>query len=240
MSATPKLFVAVALCATAGCVSIPTFGSDLGKQEVAGVEQRPPYTSLASFYGYIIPGAEPDEMVEGKKVYYIYAWVPSVTPELGVRMLSPAKAYASPKDGDFVEGSYLANKSSDVYFDTWVRFERCLAAVNPEDITKPCAQWVAYGDNDDSAEVPAQPNGTRSNSVLRVQSSMDDPLKALVRGVYRIAFTSYKAGEVQGSYLAQLGAPVDLHGLAMARTPMELAHALGDKGAVAKDQPIAK
>jgi hypothetical protein len=49
--------------------------------------------------------------------------------------------------------------------------------------------------------------------LLRVVSEPSDPLKALVRGLYRIAFTTYKRGEVQGTFLAQLGAPVALPGI---------------------------
>ena len=233
--------LATALLLTQGCASLPTFGADLGKQEIGGAVQRPPYTTLKSFYGYVVPGAEPDEVIDAKKLFYVYAWVPSVTPELGLRMLSPAKRHGKPQVGDFVDGPFKVNADSDVYFDSWIRLERCLAAVNPEDIARPCAQWVPFGDNDDSAEVPEQPNGTRSNSLLRVHSSMDDPLKTLARGLYRIAFTTAKAGEVQGSYLLQMGAPIELPGMALARTPAELEKALGPGGGMlGKGHPIAR
>ena len=229
-----KPLVAGFLTLAAGCAGLPTFGADLGKQEVAGQEVRAPYTSVMSYYGYVAPGAEPDEMRDGKKMYYLYLWVPAVAPEIGVRMLSPVKnlAKADPKK-DFIDPAYMANKDSDAYFDTWVRFERCLAAVNPEDITKPCAQWVTFGENDDSSELPANPGGQKYNSVLRVATSADDPLKALVRGMYRVAFTTYKVGEVQGTFLAQVGAPVDLPGTAIARNPADLAKAVAEKSAPA-------
>jgi hypothetical protein len=202
-----KGMVAGFMTVAAGCAGLPTFGSDLGKQEAMGQEVRPPYTSVISYYGYVAPGSEPDEVRDGKKMYYLYLWVPAVAPEIGVRMLSPVKslAKADPKK-DFIAPDYTANKDSDAYFDTWVRFERCLAAVNPEDITKPCAQWVTFGENDE-----------------------DDPLKALVRGMYRVAFTTYKVGEVQGTFLAQVGAPVDLPGTAIARNPADLAKVVAEK-----------
>jgi len=225
-----KGMVASFLTVAAGCAGLPTFGSDLGKQEAMGQEVRPPYTSVISYYGYVAPGGEPDEVRDGKKMYYLYLWVPAVAPEIGVRMISPVKslAKADPKK-DFIDPAYLANKDSDAYFDTWVRFERCLAAVNPEDITKPCAQWVTFGENDDSSELPANPGGSKYNSVLRLATSTDDPLKALVRGMYRVAFTTYKVGEVQGTFLAQVGAPVDLPGTAIARSPADLAKAVNEK-----------
>lgn len=222
-----------ALAMSAACGGLPSFGADLGKQEVAGQAVRPPYTSVSSYYGYIAPGSAPDEEREGKKMYYLYVWIPAVAPEVGVRMMSPVKHYGAPapKATDFVDATFMANKDSDAYFDTWVRFERCLAAINPEDITKPCAQWVTFGEDDDSSELPANPGGSKYNSVLRLSTSTDDPLKALVRGMYRVAFTTYKVGEVQGTFLAQLGAPVDLPGVAIARNPADLAKAVADKAA---------
>jgi hypothetical protein len=138
-----------------------------------------------------------------------------------------------PAETDFVAADYTPNAESADYFDTWVRVERCLAAISPEDITKPCAQWVNFGDNDDSGELPAQPSGSKYNSVLRITSTPSDPLKALVRGMYRIAFTTYKVGEVKGTFVAQVGAPVKLPGTAIARTPADLAAAVAKAAASA-------
>lgn len=209
----------------AGCASggLPAFGSNLGMQSAMGQEVRPPYTSVVSYYGYVEPGAEPDEVRENKKMFYLYTWVPVVAPEIGVRMISPVKGAARPDKKDFVAPAFETNAESAEFFDTWVRVERCLTAVNEEDITKPCSQWVSYGESDDSSELPAQPSGSKYNSVLRLTSDAGDPMKALVRGMYRIVFTTYKPGDVRGTFLAQVGAPVELPGTAIARTPAELA-----------------
>jgi hypothetical protein len=37
-------------------------------------------------------------------------------------------------------------------------------------------------------------------------------------GLYRIGFTTYKRGEVQGSFLAQVGSPIKLPGVKMSNT----------------------
>ena len=58
---------------------------------------------------------------------------------------------------------------------------------------------------------------------MRVMSETSDPAKALVMGLYRIGFTTYKTGEVQGSFLAQLGAPVKLPGVKVAKNMDDLA-----------------
>ena len=38
-----------------------------------------------------------------------------------------------------------------------------------------------------------------------------------MRGLYRIAFTTYKAGEVKGTFVAQVGAPVKIPGIIIAK-----------------------
>ena len=221
-----KMLVALSLVFAVGCGGgLPSFGADFGKKSSPMGEVRLPYTSVVNYFGYVQPGSQPDEVREGKKMYYLYLWIPVVAPEIGVRMISPVADLAKPADkGDFVDAAFKDKGGADKtnYFDTWVRVERCLTAINPEDITKPCSQWTNFGDNDDSAELPAQPSGNKYNSVLRITSTPSDPLKALVRGMYRIAFTTYKVGEVQGSFLAQVGAPVALPGVGIAKTPAEL------------------
>jgi hypothetical protein len=211
---------------TVGCGgALPSFGADLAKQTTPMGDVRVPYTSMVNYFGYVEPGAAPDEVVNGKKMFYLYLWIPVVAPEIGVRMVSPVANLAKPAEkGDFVDPAFTAKGATDTtnYFDTWVRVERCVLAINPEDITKPCAQWATYGENDDSSELPAQPSGSKYNSVLRLTSELSDPLKALIRGMYRIGFTTYKVGEVQGSFLAQVGAPIDLPGVAIARSPADL------------------
>ena len=54
---------------------------------------------------------------------------------------------------------------------------------------------------------------------MRITSDPSNPEKSLVMGLYRIGFTTYKTGEVQGSFLAQLGAPIKLPGVSVAVKP---------------------
>jgi len=216
--------VSIGMLAMACGGGLPSFGADLAKQSSPMGDIRVPYMSMVSYFGYVKPGAAPDEVANGKKMYYLYLWVPIVAPEIGVRMVSPVADLAKPTDKDFVDPMFKTEGATDKtnYFDTWVRVERCLIAINPEDIKKPCDKWVSYGENDDSSELPAQPSGSKYNSVLRITSEVSDPLKALIRGMYRIGFTTYKVGEVQGSFLAQVGAPIELPGTVIAKTTEEL------------------
>lgn len=224
-----RKLLAIALCAaamTSNAQKLDKFGSDLGKKSLMGKEVRPPYTDVSSYFGYIKPGSEPDETKNGKKMYYVYVWIPVAAPELGVRMISPAPENIKPAGSDFVSTDYTANAAdTKSYFDTWVTLERAEGILKLEDVATKAksAKWVTIDSNDDSSELPAQPSGSKYNSLIRVTSDTGNPTKSLVMGLYRIGFTTYKKGEVQGSFLAQIGAPVKLPGVAVAAKPEELA-----------------
>ncbi len=197
------------------------FGADMGKKSVMGKDIRVPYTDMLTYYGYIKAGATPDETKDGKKYYYLYLWIPAAAPELGVRMISPVpEKMADPDKEDIVAEDYTANKTDKTnYFDTWITLERAdgISSVGDIEGKVKTAKWNRYDVNDDSGEMPAQPSGSKYNSLMRITSEVSNPLKALVTGLYRVGFTTYKTGEVQGSFLAQVGAPVKLPGVAIAK-----------------------
>jgi len=187
----------------------------VGKKTVMRKEIRVPYTDLVSYYGYIVPGAVPDETRDGKKFYYLYLWIPAVAPELGIRMISPIPEGMKASETDFIGVDYAANAAENKnYFDTWITLERAEGITSADDILNgKTATWNSFGVNDDSGEMPAQPSGSKYNSLMRITSETGNPAKALVVGLYRIGFTTYKVGEVQGGFLAQVGAPVKLPGV---------------------------
>ncbi len=187
----------------------------MGKKTVMRKEIRVPYTDLVSYYGYIVPGAVPDETRDGKKFYYLYLWIPAVAPELGIRMISPIPEGMKASETDFIGVDYAANAAENKnYFDTWITLERAEGITSADDILNgKTATWNSFGVNDDSGEMPAQPSGSKYNSLMRITSETGNPAKALVVGLYRIGFTTYKVGEVQGGFLAQVGAPVKLPGV---------------------------
>jgi hypothetical protein len=201
----------------ANAQKLDKFGADLGKKSVMGKEVRVPYTDIVSYFGYVKPGAVPDETKNGKKFYYLYMWIPVAAPEIGIRMISPVPEGMKPTEKDFVGSDYMGNEGdTKSYFDTWITLERAEGTTSADDILKgKSAAWNTYESNDDSGELPAQPSGNKYNSLMRVTSDVNNPLKALVVGLYRIGFTTYKVGEVQGSFLAQVGAPVKIPGVAI-------------------------
>lgn len=180
-----------------------------------------PYTDVVSYLGYAAPGNE-DEVKDGKKFYYIYVWVPAVAPELGVRMMSPVGK--TKVKGATAAAAYTENASSSDFFDTYITLERS-DIISKDKITAEgakSANWTVLERNDDSSEMPKQPSGSSYNSLLRYKSEVSDPLKALTVGLYRIGFTTYKTGEVKGTFLAQVAAPIKLPGVVMAKTIEEL------------------
>ncbi len=224
-----KNVLAILVCL--GTLSVATaqkldkFGADLAKKSMMGKEIRIPYTDLTGYFGYIKPGAIPDEVKSGKKMYYVYVWIPIAAPEIGIRMISPAPESVKPSEKDYVTADYTANVADTKnFFDTWITFERAEGILKIEDAAAKAktAKWTSIETNDDSGEMPAQPSGSKYNSLMRITSDTSNPTKSLVMGLYRIGFTTYKTGEVQGSFLAQIGAPIKLPGVAVAAKAEDL------------------
>ena len=196
--------------------NLKKFGSSIEKT-VGPKTVKVPYTDVITYCGYAAPGNE-DETKDGKKFYYIYVWIPAVAPELGVRMVSPVggnKVKKAIKSKEFE-----ANSSSSDYFDTYITLERS-TIFKKTDISVEAAKkatWTVLSSNDDSGEMPKQPSGSSYNSLLRYKSVASNPAKALTAGLYRIGFTTYKKGEVHGTFLAQVAAPIKLPGVVMAKT----------------------
>lgn len=220
--------ICLAVGVTVTAQKMDKFGADLAKKSLMGKEIRIPYTDLTGYFGYIKPGAKPDEIKGGKKMYYVYVWIPVAAPEIGIRMISPAPDSVKPTDKDYVTLDYTDNAADTKnFFDTWITLERAEGIMKLEDVAAKAktARWATIETNDDSGEMPAQPSGSKYNSLMRITSDASNPTKSIVMGLYRIGFTTFKTGEVQGSFLAQIGAPVKLPGVAIAAKAENLAAA---------------
>lgn len=214
--------VLVVLCAAnVSAQKLSKFGSSIEKT-VGPKTIKVPYTDVISYLGHAANGQE-DEVKDGKKFYYIYVWIPLAAPELGVRMMSPVPAKYKNKKA-IVSEAYASNKGSKDYFDTYITLERSniISASNISEDAVKNATWVVFERNDDSSEMPKQPSGSSYNSLLRYTSEVSNPTKALTAGLYRVGFTTYKRGEVNGTFLAEVAAPIKLPGVAMAKTIEEL------------------
>lgn len=193
---------------------LPTFDADLGKKTVFGQEIRIPYLDVKSYFGYIKTGSTADEERGGKKYFYLYLWIPVAVPELGIRMVSPVTDM-KPDKLDYVMDEFKENSSDKKsYFDTWISLERSSVIFNDSNFVENVknGEWTLLGQNDDSGELPKQPSGNKYNSLMRISSDKNNPTKSLVKGLYRIGFTTFKTGDVQGSFIAQIGAVVKIPG----------------------------
>ena len=215
------LSVFTLLCTVAtNAQKLKKFGSSIEKK-IGPKTIKVPYTDMTTYLGYAAPGNQ-DEVKDGKKFYYLYLWIPAVAPELGIRMMSPVGKTKVKKATK--SEAYVANASSKDYFDTYITLERS-TIFKKEDVSVEGAKnatWTTLASNDDSSEMPKQPSARKYNSLLRYKSELSNPLKALTVGLYRIGFTTYKTGEVKGTFLAQVAAPIKLPGVVLAKTIDEL------------------
>lgn len=212
------LIACVCFFSNAQAQKLKAFGG-LTEAKVGPITKKVPYTDVNSYLGHAAPNTE-DEVVDGKKFYYIYLWVPAVAPEIGVRMMSPVGKTKT--KGATIGAGYEENKDSKDFFDTYITLERSDVITKDGIANIEAANWWTLAKNDDSSEMPKQPSKRSYNSLLRYASKTGDPKGALTRGLYRIGFTSYKKGEVNGTFLAQVATPVKMPGVVMAKTVEEL------------------
>lgn len=194
-----------ALSLTACMATGPALKSSIS-EGVAGLEARLPYANYSNYFGYVDKSIKPDGKYKNKDAYYLYAWVPAAVDEIGVSMMSPA--VSKPSNADFVNANYTKKFGNDpkTYFDTYIVLDR-MNIIDPANIKKGGKSLQTLTLNDDSSELPKNPGGQSYNSLLRQTTDINNPSKALVRGVYRISFTSFRSA-VEGSFEATVGTNV--------------------------------
>lgn len=177
-----------------------------------------PYVNYNKYYGYVDKGAKPEGKYQNKDAYYLYVWVPAAIDELGISMVSPATG--KPGKDDFKHGYFDKGMKKDkkAFFDTYLVLDR-MDVTDKKKIKSGGKVLQTLQTNDDSGELPKNPGGRKYNSLLRHESQVGSPTKALVRGLYRITFTSFR-GEVSGSYMATLGS--NIPGIKIAASLAEL------------------
>jgi len=192
------------------------FNSESISKSIAGKTLNLPYLDMNSYFGYVVPGEAPDEVRDGKGYYYLYVWIPLAIPEIGVRMVSPVPSKMKPGKNDFISTTFNDNKNErKKYFDTWISLEKASNVISADQAVKDFdnLNWNRIQYNDDSSELPAQPSGSKYNSLIRKVSDINDPSNALTLGLYRIGFTTFKRGQVEGSFLAQIGTAIKVPGV---------------------------
>ena len=189
---------------------------------------RAPYVESTNYFGYIDKNAKADAVIKGKNAFFLYVWVPAAADEIGVRMISPVGNLASPEKGDFVHPNYAkANKADpEQWFDTWLRVER-MNIIDPAEIKTGGTVLNVLDEDDDSDDTYEEERHSKYNSLVRIETKLNSPTKALVRGLYRITLTTFKKGDVAGSFVTTIGS--NIPGIKVAETPEKL-HKLVNNG----------
>lgn len=188
---------------------------------------RAPYAANTNYFGYIDKKSKADAVIKGKNAFYLYAWIPAAADEIGVRMISPVGSLASPESGDFVHPNYERSTKTDpkLWFDTWLRVER-MNIVEPEKIKTVGSVLNVLDEDDDGDDTYEEKRHLKYNSLVRIKTELNNPTKALVRGLYRITLTTYKRGDVAGSFITTIGS--NIPGIKIAETADKL-HKLVNK-----------
>jgi hypothetical protein len=193
-------------------------------KRIAFTKVSVPYANTVNYFGYIDKDVPADAVINNKDAYFIYVWIPSAVDELGVRMISPVGDLASPEDGDFVQQNFenKVKSGDDTWFDTWLRVER-MDVIDPKNIKQAAKAIQVLDEDDDGDDTYEEKRHSQYNSLVRIKTELGSPTKALVRGLYRIALTTYKPGEVEGSFVTTVGS--NIPGIKM-ETSLEKLHKL--------------
>ncbi|KZN28963.1 LipL32 family surface lipoprotein [Pseudoalteromonas luteoviolacea] len=208
LKTTGKVLAVLSLSTLTACMSTssgPYLKSSIS-QGVGPLEVRAPYANYVNYYGYVDASVKPEGKYKGKDTYYLYAWVPAAVDEIGISMQSPVET--KPTDKDFVHNNFAPGMEKDKakFFDTYIVFDR-MNIIDSGKIAQGGKVLQPLGYNDDTRELPANPSGSYYNSLLRQTTNLNNPTESLVRGVYRISFTSFRS-QVEGSFEATIGTNV--------------------------------
>jgi len=182
---------------------------------------RAPYIENTNYFGYVDKNSKADGVIKGKNAFFLYVWIPAAADEIGVRMISPVGDLASPEKGDFVHSNYAKASKADPkqWFDTWLRVER-MDVIDPTNIKTGGKVLNVLDEDDDGDDTYEEKRHSKYNSLVRIKSELSSPTKALVRGLYRITLTTYKKGDVAGSFVTTIGS--NIPGIKIAESPEKL------------------
>lgn len=197
----------VLLCAGCAGLKLPRLGgaSSDATPEAFPSSRGEPYPVTAAYFGHLAGGEEGSARV-------LYLWLPREAEELGVRVVSPATGWAQPTESAIVGPGFEPNAAQAGGFDAQLRLERCLDAINPEDLRERCEGWTTLGENDDSTELPEAPapeggeSAGQTNALVRARSVPSEAARAIIRGLYRVTVSVAKEGQGSGTFWVQVGA----------------------------------
>lgn len=171
--------------------NLSKFVSITSSRMIDGKRVSPEYISDIKYFGNC------ESTLESK---YLYLWVPELTQELGIRVISPI-ANLIPENKDIMEPSALINK--ELGFDPTIVFEipGSLMTDRSKIVESGAkANWRSTFKNDDASEKVILSNEKETASVIRPAAT--SPKFA---GLYRVKISAAKDTKLVGSYLMQVG-----------------------------------
>ena len=200
--------ICISIAFSGSAQRLDRFGAETGSEDRDGFIHRNGYTGIVSYYGYIKPGSVPDDMRDGKSLYYLYFYLNDSLPEIGARIIAPVPRVIMPGKGDLVADNYYLNEKDKTHtFNTWLAIERAYSIKNFADITTKFDKtgWLQLSFNDDADEM-----FNKTNSLIRIINSAK---KNIIAGLYRIVISTSGKEEVKGGFLIQLGSTSGLPGV---------------------------
>jgi hypothetical protein len=163
---------------------------------------RIPYDSQPAFFGCIADTIFLDSNSISSVMFYFY--LPDSAIEIGVRAISPVPDITSPRAGDNTDSSYYECATTNKgYFDTAIILQK--GYLKTSKLPSNIFEWITSAQNDDSKDLPAQPNLLLRNSLLRKQTNSKKKDVKMSPGFFRVILTNSKSHFIVGTYLLQIG-----------------------------------
>jgi hypothetical protein len=163
---------------------------------------RIPYTSQPAYYGCVGDTIFLDSININATVFYFY--LPDSAIEIGVRAISPVPDLTSPRPGDNTDSLfYECSSTNKGYFDPAIILQR--GRLKTSKLSANIFEWITITQNDDSKDLPAQPNLLMRNALLRKQPNTKRKNRKLSPGYYRVVLTNNKSHYIVGTFLLQIG-----------------------------------
>lgn len=184
-------------------LSIAAMASQANAQRTARFESTSviggspvPYGDIKTFFAFIDSGSL------GSYPFIIYFEIPDSCEELGLRVFSPVPELTSPNKGDQSTENYFERKDKwGKTFDPAIKLFRATNykpenhAVNKE------YNWQIIGNNDDSKEMPSQPNLKNGNALVRLTPKS----RQVPPGLYKVEIDDNKNANWFGSFMLNVG-----------------------------------
>jgi len=190
-----------------------TIAKKIGPKEI-----NIPYTKVYNYLEYL-DGSNQDNIIDEQKKVQLYIWIPIAVNEIGLRMVSPAER-TKVKNAVKSKAYEQHAKSSDT-LDTSIQLERSniidIKGISEEKIKN--TTWTVVDSNQNAKDMLIDIDfaADSGHSVERYITRKDQPLKAVTRGLYRVNFKIFRFQNEKGTFLGQIGFPIKIPGIIVAR-----------------------